>query len=80
MATHLTANDMPFVLLNRKRLKTYCYNKFEIVAAGAMGNSRKGFGDFTDPVKLPVRWVKSPYSILGRNMVTGASVTGYTLW
>jgi hypothetical protein len=56
----LRANDVPFVLKIINRLITNCYSNIENVTAGAMGNSRRGFGVFTDIGKLPVYWVKSP--------------------
>jgi hypothetical protein len=43
-----------------------------------MGNSRRGFGLFTDTGKFPARWVKSPYSIRSCNLAMDVPVGGNT--
>jgi hypothetical protein len=53
MASNTKASGMPFVLEMKNHLKTDCCDNIEIVATGAMGNSQKRFGDFTDTVKIP---------------------------
>jgi hypothetical protein len=80
MATHLTANDMPFVLLKKNRSITGCYNNIELVTAVPMGNSRKRFGLFTDTVKLPLHevvWAVPGYwmSTAGLRFLAGTPIS-----
>jgi len=48
MVSNTTATGVPFVLEIKTHLKTDYYENIAVVATGRLGNSRKGFGVFTD--------------------------------